>query len=664
VWEVDAVTLDDCDLVYHESTAGSGLVLGTEEEAYESWLIDCRILGFSSTSDLLSLHRGTYHSYDFLYDLDLRSQDSTIVWLTEGNNRADLKAYWSIRAHAHWQNQMAIEGVEVLRRDSMDNEDRVMTGTGGFTPYSSVLTEWSRSYDGYVSYLPIEFSIDLAGLTGRRIVNHITDPLTVDISVVDLKPPRIVIDQGSIVYVNTSNLVLTGQVFDQHSGVAFLEGVVLPSVYRRITVDMETGEFEANFTVRIGFQTVAFRLYDAVGNRKIRTVEVYYSTAPPYLMIDEPANEAWVNTSLIYLVGMTEPNSTLETQGRIQQIEKGTFRFLVYLDEGINRIVLNVTNLAGNRNSTIIFLYLDTAPPSLDITNPISSPHSTRDSRIEIRGSTDPEARVFINSVELLVDGEGDFANNVSLKDGTKRYLVIAMDQAGNTAVSELVFYIDSEPPSLEVIVEGMDAFRFIDDGLLRTSALNITIQVSTDVGTYLEVGGERIVFEGDTVTVVYPLEEGLQDIMVYAEDPAGNSVQIGPINVEVDRSPPSLNLNPGLPTITEEALFTLLGTSEANVTVHVNGAQVSVDFQGRFMRNFLLSEGHNHLLVVAEDRYGQVSIVEHDVEMSPSVPPPVKGADSNLFPYLAISAVILITEALLLQLWWNWRGLKKTEEA
>jgi hypothetical protein len=205
------------------------------------------------------------------------------------------------------------------------------------------------------------------------------------------------------------------------------------------------------------------------------------------------------------------------------------------------------------------------------------------------------------------------------------------------------------------VLVDGEDATRYTGEGILRTSQASITISVSTEEGAYLEVDGQSLHLDGREGSFVYNLSEGMNDIMVYVQDEAGNFQEFGPITVDVDRTPPAIDL-PAPPHTTEEVRLMLRGHTEPNVTLLVNGAPIPVDREGLFQKTFLLNEGTNRLVIVVEDRYGQVTTMTYDITMTPPGPEPLTTTPSSLPYMLAITAVIIVVEAFVLKVWWKRR--------
>ncbi len=70
--------------------------------------------------------------------------------------------------------------------------------------------------------------------------------------------------------------------------------------------------------------------------------------------------------------------------------------------------------------------------PSLTIDSPVNHAVVT-DTRLEILGSTDPDATVTINGVSVLVRGDGKFFDQVALDPGVNKFTIIATSRLGKS---------------------------------------------------------------------------------------------------------------------------------------------------------------------------------------------------------------------------------------
>ncbi len=657
-WRARRVTMEDCVIVLDLTGGMVSLSISDDDPETESVFERCAVEGAenwtASNGAWLNIGNGRVTSIDFLHDVGELMDEGSLEINSDGD-MSRLDVLWTFQVHAHWQNQLPVPWTDVIVEGPGGELESVTTQEDGYTGTFLIMTEQVWENGTYLSNLPLEFIADVgSGLSGTETVETVHTPVLVDIKVIDLNPPMLRVDQGWSLAINSSTINITGSVMDAHSGVAFLEVAILPADYIKVPIDEGTGRFSLTLEIRGGYQTISLRAYDAVGNRVSGNMQVYYSTVSPLVLIDQPVNDSWVNSSLLYVVGQTEANSTVEAQGRVQTTENGTFRILVYLKEGPNLVVVNVTNPAGNHNSTDVTVYLDTKPPELVMVHPPHTPYSTNEPREVIRGVVTAGEKVFINSVSIYLDDSGSFFNGVSLDQGAKRYVITAMDLAGNTDTLEVVFILDSVPPAVVVLANGQDATKYTEEVPLRTSSAFVTITVSTEEGAYLLVGGEVVAMEGREGSVDHPLDVGMNTIMVHVEDDAGNFYDFGPINIEVDRTPPLLTIDPSTPNRTEEALFTLRGRTEDNVTLLVNGAPVSVDSEGAFQKNFLLNEGPNRIVITVTDRYGQTTTLTHDITMTPPDPEPLNTTPSPLPYMLALTALTLVVVAVVLKLWWK----------
>ena len=85
----------------------------------------------------------------------------------------------------------------------------------------------------------------------------------------------------------------------------------------------------------------------------------------------------------------------------------------------------------------------DTTPPPLKITSPKDGA-TVSDRVVEIEGTTEPGAEVFIGPYDADVDPGGDWAINVVLAAGPNGAVVTARDSAGNESQQRVVINYDA----------------------------------------------------------------------------------------------------------------------------------------------------------------------------------------------------------------------------
>jgi hypothetical protein len=666
---IERLYLEECALTPDPRSTIISLTLGSTDERTDCYIIDCWLEGVDrlpASGPWLTVRTTKVHSYDFLYGLDEMIETGAVLLAGSSAGPAEFDIWWSARAHVRWQNHAPIVGVMVMVESQTSKTYQSTTNDRGDTERIDLLTEELTADGGYMAHLPVTFSVNVSGLEQSTVVSEVDRPLLVDLLVIDLIPPRLVLDVPDQVATNSTNFTLSGHIADDHSGVAFLEVSLRPADYIRVPVDLETGRFEHGVILRKGYQSIAIRGYDTVGNRRVKVVETFYSISPPYVFIEEPYDGAWVNSNVTIIYGITEAGATVELQGRITEAVNGSFRIPADLLEGPNLLQVNVTSIAGNHNSTQVLIYLDTIEPSLEVFDPLTSPFMTRTPYHKIRGSAEAGAIVFINQVLVDdVDEDGSFTTaQGNLYEGATKVIIRAIDAAGNENMTEIVFILDAQPPSLIILVNGDDSIKYSGEGLLRTSAATVQLTVITDEDAVLILDGVEMAMDGTTITLDHPLVVGYQTITIRVEDPAGNAFEAEPINIDVDWTPPSLSLDASMPNSTEETLLSLRGNTEPNCTVTVNGVRISVDAQGTFVKNFLLNEGSNSIIVLSTDRYGQTTRLVYDVTMVAPEPEPWAEPPSMLPLMLGITLAIIVVEVVALQLWWRRKSMHDDGDA
>jgi outer membrane protein assembly factor BamB len=148
----------------------------------------------------------------------------------------------------------------------------------------------------------------------------------------------------------------------------------------------------------------------------------------------------------ITLKGQTEPTAFVYINDEEAELDAdGFFEFFIELEEGENEILVEAEDDVGNKGEETFIIYLDTKPPSLNITTPDYA-ISTED-RFYIIGQCDEEdAVVTVDDMEIELGKGGKFAYEVSLEKGVNAFVIKAVDKIGNENVVELhIVYPDKK---------------------------------------------------------------------------------------------------------------------------------------------------------------------------------------------------------------------------
>lgn len=177
---------------------------------------------------------------------------------------------------------------------------------------------------------------------------------------------------------------------------------------------------------------------------KIVNISENTQLAPPVLNIPFEAT----NTSQINIEGYATPNSKVKLFLDDVEVDtedvnsEGKFLFEdVSLSLGINNIYGKSVDDKGKESlssKTLIVLY-DDENPKLEITSPQDGAQISGERKVHFEGLTEPDAKVYINESQIIVDNNGNFKIDLSLNDGENRFIIKAKDLALNETQIERV---------------------------------------------------------------------------------------------------------------------------------------------------------------------------------------------------------------------------------
>jgi len=175
-------------------------------------------------------------------------------------------------------------------------------------------------------------------------------------------------------------------------------------------------------------------------NEEVIDQDVIPPPVPRLLSVLEATNSAQLPIS-----GFTEPGARVKIKLNDEEIETradadGKFSIgKLMLRKGENRITAVAIDEANNQSETSeenIIVY-DDQPPDLEIEAPKGG-EIVEEGNIEIKGKTEPKARVLVNDYIVVVDESGKFSTKILLKEGGNRIVVTAQDKAGNKTEKEI----------------------------------------------------------------------------------------------------------------------------------------------------------------------------------------------------------------------------------
>jgi hypothetical protein len=228
-------------------------------------------------------------------------------------------------------------------------------------------------------------------------------------------------------------------------------------------VQVEFGQFETHVHAPEGPSRVTVVFMDKAGNEAVAIVDLTVDTRPPQVELRSPLDGLVTNSTSVTVEGSIASTSDdlashiLTVNGDPWTFDPidGKFQGDLVLGEGVNLLVLRVTDPAGNVQEIVRRVTVDTAPPFLELRlegvhiNPEWNEPVVIGDWVYITGYTEVGTTPSVNGVQFKVDDETGFFNyTLRLPEpsgGGESALVIirvvSMDAAGNTVLRELRVY-------------------------------------------------------------------------------------------------------------------------------------------------------------------------------------------------------------------------------
>jgi len=220
--------------------------------------------------------------------------------------------------------------------------------------------------------------------------------------------------------------------------------------------------------------------------------------------------------------------------------DKGEFSAEIYLDEGNQKIALDATDDAGNRNSASREVIIFTGKIGVaEINLPTKQNQHTRADEIEIKGmvySPSMISKLTINDEQVSVSRDGEFQKRIPLNRDGKYTFSISTSYRGisETSSDTCVVIRDTAPPEIQ--------HAPIPEILTASEIQLIGKVLDGEQPQQLIINGIQQPMDSDGVfnTTVRGLKRGKNTIVIKAIDRAGNDTEMSS-EVTVDLSPPEL---------------------------------------------------------------------------------------------------------------------------
>jgi hypothetical protein len=475
---------------------------------------------------------------------------------------------------------------------------------------------WSSSEGRMDQWSPYATTIYAGGLTATHTVSAIGQQVgedAVHLIIKDDDVPEIVVTSPSMD--SMSNLIdmpVMGFLFETGSGVedfmgyvdGSTEGVAITAELQWMAVfeDMEQGE-----------HTIDFEAIDLSGNKAAASVTFFIDSMPPELNIISPEDGDVTRESTLLIQGTYQDDVsdiaeiTVRINGVPLDTSTGVINVYITLTEGVNSIVIDATDRAGNTVVETRIVTLDTTAPTLYVYSPLDELVTSK-GMLVMTGLSEAFTPVTIEliqggdvkaSIDVDADEEGAFSTILFLEEGNQNIVVTAEDEATNVNSIIRKVTLDTQPPTLTISKPDNDE---------HVNTATVLVVGNVDDPNLDEVIVRINLLEVDQNAVfqkVVPLVEGLNTIVVTATDAVMNTATVR-VNVTRDTIPPELVVDTPDYILTNEKDLEVRGTvnKDADV-VTVAGHPVNVEEDGSFFHTVDLSQETSPIMVVAVDKAG-----------------------------------------------------------
>jgi outer membrane protein assembly factor BamB len=132
---------------------------------------------------------------------------------------------------------------------------------------------------------------------------------------------------------------------------------------------------------------------------------------------------------------------------------------------------IEICSNGGNKRVPVTMKVVDTTPPEVilqtDSMRKINDWYYTNQNPFFLKGTTEPDAALWINEEEVEISPQGLFQTEISLQEGENEVKITAEDAIGNSTTVTCNIILDTNPPSIEVANENYQLFSS-SEGILK----------------------------------------------------------------------------------------------------------------------------------------------------------------------------------------------------
>ncbi len=288
-----------------------------------------------------------------------------------------------------------------------------------------------------------------------------------------------------------------------------------------------------------GRHTLEASIKDDAGRTGSVSLAFTIDTVAPQLSVLDPSPGALVSGASVDVSGGVADASAVSVSvgARDAAVKGRAFRARqVPLGPGpVLELPLVARDAAGNTSTASLRLRVESEAPSVRIESPRAG-SDVKGPTLRVSGTVRSAhaVAVEVNGREAAVDG-GAFRLDLPVKAGSLELRAVARSASGLLATDTVTLRVDTEAP--ELVVEDPQP-----DSATSARSVRVSGRVSDAKATVRINGTLALLGDGAFSGTVALPREGVQTVLVVAQDPAGNRSEVE-VPVRVDRTAPELSL-------------------------------------------------------------------------------------------------------------------------
>ncbi len=280
------------------------------------------------------------------------------------------------------------------------------------------------------------------------------------------------------------------------------------------------GAFSYQHSLEPGKNTILIQAIDKAGNIS-KTERIVYFNADDKLINLDGNTIVTINSSEYSLTGSTKPGTEIRIDGQPVNLINYKFNHLVNLHPGSNSVTIEAKSSKGDTQSLTVTIILDNEAPEVELDDIASF---TKEKSLEISGTVSEKCRIIINKEEIEVPQQR-FTKTIELVEGNNILELVAEDEAGNQAPTEIEIFRDTQKPKINsasctpALVMGGELVQVKivarDDGAGLARNGKFIIGLATGSQTF---SGMLSLSSGGTYTGNFLVPPGIQGKLVFNE--------------------------------------------------------------------------------------------------------------------------------------------------